>query len=114
MSDISTFKAQFLADLDEIRNRRRRIRIATALVIPGILLGLFLAVFFHSFFLLLILIPVLYLRVVQIQSYSIRCPKCGDFFFRTLPGSSVQSTSRVGAGSIFRTGSQCIHYGFQV
>jgi hypothetical protein len=111
---ISTFREQFLADLDEIRQRRKQLRVAMALLIPGCLVALVLSIYLHPFFLALVLVPIALLRVSHMQSYSIRCPRCGDFFFWRGPGSSVQLPNTRGTNTIFRRGSECVHCGFVV
>jgi hypothetical protein len=114
MSNISTFREQFLADLDEIRQRRKRLRIATALIIPGCLVALVLSIYLHPFFLALVLVPIVFARVAQVQSYSVRCPRCGDFFFWRRPGSSLQFPNPLTSNTIFRKDSECVHCGFVV
>lgn len=81
MSAKSTFRSQFVADVDEIRRRRKLLNIAECSLIPALMIVFVAAVFIHPLVLLLAAIPILFLRIAHIRSLLAACPKCGHFFF---------------------------------
>jgi hypothetical protein len=84
-----------------------------ALFVPGCLVALVLCIYLHPFFLALVLVPIAFLRISHMQSYSVRCPRCGNFFFGVGPGRSLQFPIRQ-TNTVFRRGSDCVHCGFVV
>jgi hypothetical protein len=102
MSDRSTFRSQFLADLDEIRRRRNLLRMAEIAFIPVLLLVFLAAVFIHPLFFLLVMVPIFFLRVAHMRALLVVCPKCGECFFDRAQYALVYHRS------------ECAHCGFAV
>jgi hypothetical protein len=102
MSDRSTFRSQFLADLDEIRRRRNLLKVAEISFIPALLVIFLAAIFIHPLSFLLAAAPIIFLRVAHTKSILIPCPKCGKCFFDGAHYALISHRS------------ECAHCGFAV
>jgi hypothetical protein len=102
MSDRSTFKSQYLADLDEIRRRRNLLKMAEIAFIPTLLIVFLAAMFIHPLFFLVAMVPIAFLRVAHMRSSLVVCPKCGQCFFDEAQYALISHRS------------ECAHCGFAV
>ncbi len=117
MGDLSTFRAQFLAELDRVRQLRKQLLITLALTPFMALLILLAAVLIHPLLLLLVILPVFFFRNAFIRASAIRCPKCGELFFvkeqeqSLRPGKTPALSNPLG---IFGSNLQCTHCKFRL
>ena len=112
MSENSTFRAQFLADIDQVRRLRRRFWLTVVLMIFGSVLFLIAASVVHPVFIVVCVLPVIALRIVWMQLHFIRCPRCGEFFY--VNPKPLELGMRRKWSSPFIAGSRCVRCDFML
>jgi hypothetical protein len=81
MDQVSTSKAEFLADLERLRRLPRQLTLARVFVVVGLLVSLAVAVLVHPALFLLWVVPIIFLRVTTMRYDCAVCPGCDQLFF---------------------------------
>jgi hypothetical protein len=80
MGERSTFREQFLAEIDQIRLLRRRYWLSWIAIPVSLVLFGFGSDLVHPLFLLLCFLPLFSVRVYSLKLALVRCPRCGQFY----------------------------------
>lgn len=81
MDQVSTSKAQFLADLERLRRLPRQLMLARVFVVLGLLFSVAVAVLVHPALFLLWGVSIVFLRVTTMRYDCAVCPRCEHLFF---------------------------------
>ena len=113
MNEPSTFKKQFLAEIEQIRRVRRRYWLSM-IAIPFLgIASLIAAAFVHPIFILLLTVPVVFIRIYSIKLGLAKCPRCGDFYNGDPHKPFDRRSPRIGWG-LLGTGSRCVNCDFPI
>jgi hypothetical protein len=111
MNDRSTYREQFLAEIDQIRQLRRRYWLSMiALPFLGIV-SLIAADFIHPIFILLLALPIVLARAYAIKLGLVKCPRCGQFYNGDPKKPFDRRRPRIGWG-LLGTSSRCVYCDF--
>lgn len=111
MNERSTFREQFLAEIEQIRRLRRRYWLSMiAIPVLGVVF-LIAADFVHPIFLLLLAAPVVLIRIYSIKLGLAKCPRCGEFYNGDPRRPFERRSPRIGWG-LLGTGSRCVNCDF--
>ena len=111
MSNRSTSKDQFLAEIEEIRQLRRRYWISMIAIPLLLVIGLVAAEFIHPIFIILLAVPLVAIRIYSIKLGLAKCPRCGEHFNGNPRKPLDRRSPRLGWG-ILETGSRCVNCDF--
>ncbi len=111
MNEQSTFREQFLAEIEQIRRLRQRYRLSMiAIPVLGVIC-LIVADFVHPVFILSLAVPVVLIRVYSIKLGLAKCPRCGEFYNGDPHKPFERRSPRIGWG-LLGTGSRCVNCDF--
>jgi len=112
MTEQSSFRKQFLAEIDKIRQLRRRYWGSVIAIPVALLLCVFAVELIHPIFLFVGFLPPFMVRIYHIKLATVRCPRCGEFYNVINPNDvPPRRQGKVGWG-LLGAGSRCVHCGF--
>lgn len=113
MNEPSTFKKQFLAEIEQIRQLRRRYWLSMVAIPFLCVIYLIAADFVPPIFILLLAIPVVLIRIYSMKLGLAKCPRCGEFYNGD-PRKPFDRTSRRIGWRFLGTGSRCANCDFPI
>jgi hypothetical protein len=111
MNDRSTYREQFLAEIDQIRQLRRRYWVSMIAIPVGLVVFPFAAELIHPIFLVLCFVPLFFVRIYSGKLGLAKCPRCGQFYNGDPKKPFDQKRPRIGWG-LLGTGSRCVYCDF--